>query len=177
MLQNDEQRHRGNGGLAQGQDDPGQCGPVARAVDKGGFGNGLRQSLHEVHHQDDVVGAHGAGKDHGPEGIQKARVSDHQIGGDHAAVEKHGAHEVPHEIFALGKRTLPQGHGIRGQHRHQHGNGPAHDGAEERDQIGAEKLRVAHYDLIVFQIEINGPERDLVGDHRVDAAEGHRQNV
>ena len=177
VIHDDEQGDGGDGGQAQGQDDLEQHREVVRAVDEGGFLKGVRQCLDEVHHQNDVVCADRTGQDERPEAVDQAHLADHNVGGDHAAVEDHGDHEVWHDVLAGREGRLPLRQRIGGQHGEHDADGPAHDGAQDRHAIGAEELRITHDDGVIFRGEALGPQRDVAGHDLVLVGKRQRQNV
>ena len=66
-------------------------------------------------HNDEVENGNKAGKNHGKTVVQKAKVADNQVGGDHTAIKEHG------KTDQKGQRLF-QHHVLPGQGVGQHGS-------------------------------------------------------
>ena len=153
-----EQDHHGHGCAADGQDHPGEDGPVVGAIQLGGFFQLGRQGFKVGAHVDEVEHRHQAGQQDGNAAVQQAQIPDHQIGGDHAAVEEHGKGDKDGE--RLFEQQVFAGQGV-GQHgREDHVECGAHDGIENGVQQTAPDFSVGKYPFVGIQGDFLGEKQD-----------------
>ena len=154
--------HRGDGAFAQRQDDAPVHPQIARAVDVGGFQQGVVDGLIELAEQEHGEHAHQRYDDHREEGVGQPKrgqgekvADDGGLAGDH-----HGAQEQ--EEDGLGQLKGQLGEGVA---RQRAGKDLADDhGGGHEDAVFKilAKGRALPGDGVVFPIRLGGPEDILV---------------
>ena len=138
-----EQDHDGDGSAADWQNHPGEDGPVVGAIQFGALLQLGRNGLEVGAHNNEVEDADQAGQQCGKAGVQKAHVPHHQVGGDHAAVEKHSKGDQQGEGLFEQQILVCQ---CIGQHGRQHHiEEGAHNGIKNGVEVAGPDLRVLEY--------------------------------
>ena len=170
-----EQADGGNGGLAQGQDDPPQGLPLVGTIDAGGLhqlsGDGLEIGPHDNH----VVDLHGPGDNHGPDGIIQPQLLHQQEGGNHTAAKEHGEGKVNGDGVAEG-HFLP-GHGVSRDDRKQDVHQGAQACVDHRVFQPLEHLAVPDDGFVGLGAEFHRQQSHIPSGEGIIAGKGHRENV
>ncbi len=165
------ERHRGEDGFRQGQDDLPQYEPVARPVDGRRLREALGQLLEVRPQDDDVPEPEGTGKRDGQYGVEHPEALDQEEVGDEPAAEEHRDRE--HD----GEERLAAEPGSGQRVGAEHAEEQDHERADDRVVDGVE-VRAAEgcaYDVAVrVELEPHGQEAHLApGDgERVADREG-----
>ena len=170
-----QQRDGGDDRGGHGTDDGNQYSQISRAVDAGGFLDGLRQALKIVLDDEHIELDDGEGQNQRRVGIQNTQHLNHHVGRHDAAEEHHGEHIQQRHRTAVFERGLRQG--VGGADADHHGNEGADDGNNQGVFQRGKELRLKQNVADGFQLEPSGPEPDRALSYICALAEGLTDHV